>query len=520
MTQILRAAAPLVVLGLVLSACSDGRRDPLTPSPDGTRAAVNNLPPGVNMNPGRGPKQAVAPSTLPSFSITPMALSSTVTLSLEGVGNNAAIGSFYQAQGVTFTEGSGLVQGGDLNFSNYPPRSGTTVAYNLTGNNVSFHLSRSGSEVSGYVTSLYGISLTCYNAQGGTVGTASAPAPNLANYSESVAGPNTLIRVRGSGITRCTFSGTPNYFTVDDITIVMDDVRLTCTPNPVERGQTVRCAMTPDKAHTVVSRRATGRGFTIEETPGTSHAANTEFVWEGRAVADTRVRVVLRVAEDNGSTQNKTYNADFRVTERDWPKLTLNAPQVTIGLRETMTPYPGNGVMGNARPEMNLPALNVVPVTRPTTGPNIGLMFLTNPWPAVDHTIFLHPALYNNPATPPSDPQVWHADQNGTPGGTCTQAVFGILEPAVRRHEGTTQAANSHWGITQRFYQNSDSEQRLEEIYRQTTDAGVVRQAAYDEWLRLHRGTHASQQAAFDATDTPAIINSLGCTLDFNRNNP
>lgn len=520
MTQLLRAAAPLVVLGLVLSACSDGRREPLTPSPDGSRGAANQLPPAVNAGRGRGPQKAVAPSTLPSFSITPMAVSSNVTLSLEGVGNNAAIGSFYQAQGVTFTEGSGLVQGGDLNDLNYPPHSGTTVAYNLTGTNVSFQLSRAGTEVSGYVTSLYGITLTCFNAQGGSVGSASAPAPNLANYSESVAGPNTLIRVRGSGITRCTFSGTPNYFTVDDISIVMDDVRLTCTPSPVERGQTVRCAMTPDKPYTVVSRRATGSGFTIQETPGTAHAANTEFVWEGTAVADTRVRVVLQVTESNGSTQNKTYNADYDVRDRDWPKLTLNAPQVTVGLRGTMQAYPANGVMGNARPEMNIAALNVVPVTRPLTGPNIGLMFLTNPWPAVDHTIFLHPAMYNNPGNPTSPSQIWHADQNGTPGGTCTQAMFGILEPFAQRHEGATQAANSHWGITRAFYQNSNSEQRLEKIYRATTDAGVVRQAAYDEWVRLHSGTHDSQQQAFDGTEYPALSAAIGCTLDNNPNNP
>ena len=520
MTQLFRAAAPLVVLGLVLSACSDGRRDPLSPSPEGNIGAAQSLPPAVNSNPGRGPGKAVAPSTLPSFSITPMALSSTVTLSLEGVGNNVAIGSFYQAQGITFTEGSGLVQGGDLNFSNYPPRSGTTVAYNLTGNNVSFQLSRTGTEVSGYVTSLYGISLTCFNAQGGQVGTASAPAPNLANYSGSVAGPNTLIRVRGSGITRCTFSGTPNYFTVDDITIVMDDVRLTCTPSPVERGQNVRCAMTPDKPYTVVSRRATGSGFTITETPGTSHAANTEFVWEGPAVADTRVRVVLTVTEANGSTQSKTYNADFDVRARDWPKLTLNAPQVTRGLRGTMTAYPANGVMGNARPEMNIATVNAIPVTRPAAGPNIGLSFMTNPWPAVDHTIFLHPAMYNDPANPTSPSQIWHADQNGTPAGTCTQAMFGILEPFASRHEGATQAANSHWGITQRFYQNSNSEQRLEEIFRNTADPGVVRQAAYDEWVRLHSGTHASQQQAFDGTEYPLLAAAIGCIVDNNPNNP
>jgi hypothetical protein len=519
MTQLLRAAVPLMALGLVLSACSDARRNPLSPGPDGARAA-GSLPPAVNANPGRGPGKAITSSTAPSFSLQPSAVGSTLTLSLEGVGNNAPIGSFYQAQGVTFTEGTGLVQGGDLNYSNYPPRSGTTVAYNLTGNNVSFQLARTATEVSAYVTSLYGISLTCFNAQGGQVGSASAPAPNLANYGGSVAGPNALVRVRGNGINRCTFSGTPNYFTVDDITITMEDVRLTCAPSPVERGQNVRCAMTPDLPYRVVSRRATGSGFTIEETPGTSHGANTEFVWEGPAVADTRVRVVLQVTETNGSTQQKTYNADFRVQARNWPKLQLNAPTVTVGLRGNMTAYPANGVMGNARPEMNLATVNALPITRPAAGPNTGLAFLTNPWPTVDHTIFIHPALYNNPTTPPTPSQVWHADQNGQPGGTCSQAMFAILEPFVRRHEGVTQASNSHWGITQRFYQNGNAEQRLEQIYRNTADHAVVRQAAYDEWVRLHSGSHSNQQAAFDAAEYPALSAAIGCNPDNNPNNP
>ena len=96
--------------------------------------------------------------------------------------------------------------------------------------------------------------------------------------------------------------------------------------NPIERVKTVRCAITPDKPYKVLSRRARGEGFTIAETPGTSHPADAQYVWEGPAVADTRVSMVLELTNENGSTEQKTYDATFQVAARDWPKLKLAPP--------------------------------------------------------------------------------------------------------------------------------------------------------------------------------------------------
>lgn len=287
----------------------------------------------------------------------------------------------------------------------------------------------------------------------------------------------------------------------------------------VERGQTVRCALRSRNSFRVLTRRASGTGFVVAEAPGTSHAAGTEHVWEGPAVATSQVEMVAEITE-NGTTTQGTYTASFTVKPRVWPKLHLDPPVVTIGLRGPMTPYP-NGVWGNGGPDMNQATLNAIPVTRPAAGPNTGVAFLTNPWPGVEFTIFLHPAMYNNPGTPASPSQQWHVDQNGVGSGSCTQSLFAIMAPFAERHEGVTQAANSHFGITQTWYNNNNFEQDLEQIYKQSPRDVDVRRAAYNEFTRLHNtGTYNSLHATFDAAETPAFMAAIGCSMDFNLGDP
>ncbi|HEX6042444.1 hypothetical protein, partial [Longimicrobium sp.] len=268
--------------------------------------------------------------------------------------------------------------------------------------------------------------------------------------------------------------------TVEQITDPILECKGADGASTIERGKTVRCAITPDKAYKVLGRRSTGTGFTIAEAPGTSHGANTEYVWQGSAVAGSRVSVDLELTGDDGAVERKTFTTSFHVSARDWPKLTLNDPSVSIGLRE-MAPFPNrkNGVLGNALAQMNFDILDRHPVARPNGGPNGGLMYLAEPWPAVDFSIVLHPGLYGD-ASAPEAARRWHADQNGRGSGTCTQSVFAALEPAVRRHEGVTKAPNSHWGVAQSYFQGSETEQLMEKVYRQTTDAGLVRQDAFN----------------------------------------
>jgi hypothetical protein len=287
----------------------------------------------------------------------------------------------------------------------------------------------------------------------------------------------------------------------------------------VERGQAMRCALRSESPFRVLSRRAIGTGFTISEQPLTSHAAGTEHVWEGPAAASTQVQMVAEITE-GGTTRQNTYTASFTVRPRTWPKLHLDPPVVTIGLRGAMTAYP-NGTWGNGGPDMDQATLNAIPVTRPAAGPNTGVAFLTNPWPGVEFSIFLHPAMYNNPGNPTSPSQQWHVDQNGVGSGNCTQSLFAIMVPFAERHEGSTQASNSHFGITQNWYNNNNFEQNLEQIYKQTPRDVDVRKAAYDEFVRVHNtGTYNALHATFDAAETPAFMAAIGCTMDFNPGDP
>lgn len=287
----------------------------------------------------------------------------------------------------------------------------------------------------------------------------------------------------------------------------------------VERGQTVRCVVRSESQFRVLTRRATATGLTLAESPGTSHAAGTEHVWEGPAVASTQVEMVAEITQ-GGTTEQKTLSASFTVKPRDWPRLTLDAPVVTVGLRGKMQPFPANGVLGNARASLSGAKIAGLAITRPAGGPNTGLSFLASPLPAVDHSIFLHPALTNSPSTPPSIPQTWRNDQNGVGAGTCTSSMFSILVPFVHRHEGVTQAPDSHWGITAAFYRDNDVEQRFEELYRNGAEA-ALRQDVRNTFVNMHNtGPLKTQQAAFDAAEYPVINAALGCLVDNNPSDP
>ncbi len=283
----------------------------------------------------------------------------------------------------------------------------------------------------------------------------------------------------------------------------------------IERGQTVRCTITPDKPYKVLTRRASATGFSIAEEPGTTHAANTQYVWEGPAVTNTQVQMVIET-EEEGGTKQTTHTAAYTVRAREWPKLQLSAPVVTVGISGSLQTYPANKVLGNARPHIPQTTIDALPVTRPTAGPNTGLSFLTNPLPAISHSIHLHPGLYNNPATPTSPDQQWRRDQDGNGSGDCTSSVFSDLTRRIERHEGVTQADNSHWGITARFFRDSEAEQRIEELYK-NGDEAALRRDVRTTWLGLiTTGPHKTQQTNFDKTDYPKIDAALGCALDYN----
>lgn len=305
-------------------------------------------------------------------------------------------------------------------------------------------------------------------------------------------------------------------------TVQYQTTELTCSPDPVLRGDTVTCSMTPSEAYTVVRQRAQGQGFQIQQAPGTAHAPNETYEWSGTAVADTDVEITIETSQGQ-----RTLMASFAVEARDWPTLRPGNPQVQRGLRGTMEAYPGNALLGNAAPELSLDVFRNLPVQRADGGPNDGLAFLAQPLPSPDFMIFIHPGLDPTPpGLQPGDPGYqpshrWHDDQNGLGSGTCTQAVFNILVPEVERHEGVTRAANSHWGITERAYRDLSPEQAIESLYTQAPFDDGLRANAWEAWVDFHNsGEYRLRQTIFDQADRLLINNRLGCVLDYNDLDP
>lgn len=352
------------------------------------------------------------------------------------------------------------------------------------------------------------------------------PAARAGNISFQISSPGGSI-VSGSA---------PNYTVslYDVIGVDTDDVvlsvrvesvttKLECLPASVQRGDDVRCTLTAPEAYRVLSRGARGKGFTIAETPGTSHAAGETYVWEGDAVADSRVSVRIEMTV-NGATTQQSHSASFRVTDRPWATPGFSSIVKVVGFdpARKMTPYPRNGMVGGAHPNPDAAVWGTLPVSRPTQGPNTGLGFLANPLPDFPWKIYVHPGL-NPPAAGllPGQPGYepwhrWYDDQNGQGSGRCTAAVFATLVSEVERHEGVTQVPDSHHGVALKAYADLKPQQRYERFYT-SGDDNALRTMVYDEWRTFHEGgSYRTRQDSFDNTDYPKVLSRLGCTLDFN----
>ena len=99
----------------------------------------------------------------------------------------------------------------------------------------------------------------------------------------------------------------------------------------------------------------------------------------------------------------------------------------------------------------------------------------------------------------------------------CTQSQIDNLRLQVERHEGITMADNSHFGIDQNLLRLW----RLARVFGGLVSAARGTPDAIKQQLTLQIATEWKkeadaldpQQNAFDATDTPAIANSLGCSI-------
>lgn len=291
-----------------------------------------------------------------------------------------------------------------------------------------------------------------------------------------------------------------------------------CTPAAPTRGDTINCSVNvPGAAYQVTRQRAKAKGFTLDERPNASLAANQPHVWGGaQAVATSEIEFVVRYTVA-GTSKDTTVRTRFDVQARQWDTLRLRAQPIHHNnvLGPGMIPFPcctpGDpgteiGLFDTVWPTIGVHG-GVVAVVG--NGPNKGLAFLSTQVVMPDSTVvWTHPELYGSHFVPS-----WYSDQNGQGAGTCFQSVLQQLAAESERHEGKTQNPFSHWAVTNRLLEQSSLQKDVEALY--SKDSLRLKDQADAKWSKWKGLTYAPQHALYDKTESPLIYQNLGCKLDY-----
>jgi len=299
-------------------------------------------------------------------------------------------------------------------------------------------------------------------------------------------------------------------------------VNVTCAPANPTRGATVSCktSLASVEPYSVTRRTARGKGFTVEDTTSVSQQAGDTNTWDGPAVASTDVTVEVRL--QSGQTLTNQTPGHFEVQARGWPtwKLTTLAAHVIAIVAPYMTQYPLPDTSDFGLFDINWQDFNsptVTPTIRPNNGPNKGVVYLQNALDVTRYTVYTHPALYPPTNTTPKPSKSWYQDQNGRGSGTCGSSGIALLASNVERHEGKTQAQNSHFGVANKEFALLQPQFLMERQYSQADEATFRRQVFDSLDVFLKTGAYNTAHDSFDLADIPNVY-ALGCTLDFNLN--
>lgn len=94
-----------------------------------------------------------------------------------------------------------------------------------------------------------------------------------------------------------------------------------------------------------------------------------------------------------------------------------------------------------------------------------------------------------------------------------------LLKTEVERHEGVTQASDSHYGVANQAFLAHRPERTLEALYLFRVPQARLQHRAYQIYEQFVRGPRHTPQVAFDRTDYPAILAKFSCQFDFNKFN-
>jgi hypothetical protein len=297
-------------------------------------------------------------------------------------------------------------------------------------------------------------------------------------------------------------------------------IKLACTPNPVTRGEVIRCTASKDSASPPGELKITGWSFKdVEREDG--EVTSTE--WKGVVVQGGTVQVRGTIDDRTVSPASTT----IRVKRREWPVMQFaEPPKVAITVDPlNMSPYPPDA---NAYGRFILVSdeftayFGAIPVSVINSGPNAGRSFLPDSVRLMRPRVHLHPALYDAGVAGIFGARGyfpwnhWYDDQNGRGSGTCRERDIAAFRALVERHEGVTMQENSHYGKANEAFRQAKLQEQFEEL-SVAGDEAALRFEATQIWNRFEFGIHNRIQGQFDARDTPLVFEALGCALDSNK---
>jgi len=143
--------------------------------------------------------------------VTASAEAGTTVITFDDLSEGALVSNQYAGVNVLFGGDGYILTYPDYNYSGYPPVSYPNVVYSASSGEIDVTpVSGTFSSVGAYASDYYGLTETAYDALNNVIGTSSIG---------SSYGYSTWISVSAGGIAKVAFTGTADYYTLDNVTV-------------------------------------------------------------------------------------------------------------------------------------------------------------------------------------------------------------------------------------------------------------------------------------------------------------
>lgn len=267
----------------------------------------------------------------------------------------------------------------------------------------------------------------------------------------------------------------------DTVRLVDAKLSLTCTPNPVERGSTIRCDAKSEPAGAALTEITWNFTDSVgNQVPGPAGAT----WWGGKMVVGGTMTVSARV---NGHPDSASTTISVRA--RRWPSLRL----VVREQNPNHLPLPAQVDSVHKLGHAHIDTLPAYPIENISDGPNTGWTFMRDQLPPVPFTVHI-----NEPAFALGS--AWYNLQTGghytdpntgaiLPNAYCRKSDVPTLRQLTREHEGSASSAlTSHAEVARRYLRRNRVQDDLESMVVHSNDLAKLTaheffRAAYRDYV-------------------------------------